>query len=99
MSTFSETFKLAAKDFVMQLKRFHITSVDDKDEETCIVCMDKLCDIDGCKIHEHEEPARLICGHVIGMKCAATWFSQSQQCPMCRAKVWEVLSPKGGHWF
>lgn len=91
---------LAAYDlFIEGLRRFHIITVEYKSEEKCIVCMEQLCDVDSCQQHGHEEPARLICGHVIGMNCAETWFLNSQQCPMCRAVVWDTPGPKGGHWF
>jgi hypothetical protein len=87
------------EEFLSCLRRYCITSVDHKSEEKCIVCMEKLCDVDGCHKQDHEEPARLSCGHIIGMNCAVSWFAESQQCPMCRAEVLEYSGPKGGHWF
>ncbi|KAF3044720.1 hypothetical protein E8E12_009744 [Didymella heteroderae] len=99
MPTFSKAYKDAYELFIRELRRFHITNVEYISEEKCIVCMEKLCDVDSCQRQEHEEPARLICGHVIGMNCAESWFFSSQQCPMCRAQVWGTPAPEGDYWF
>ncbi len=84
------TFKTVAEDFIYRLQKYCTITVDYKSEEECAICTLRLCEIDGCKIEDHEEPVRLHCGHVIGSDCAGQWFMLSQQCPMCRAVLLEV---------
>lgn len=84
------------EDFIKILQIYYTTTCESKDEDECLVCTQRLCDIDGCTKNEHEEPLRLPCGHVIGTDCAATWFKEHNSCPYCRAELY--LKPKS-HWF
>lgn len=92
-------FKATAEQFIHCLQKYCTTTVEEKAEEDCIVCTLRLCEIDGCTNDAHEEPVRLQCGHVIGTRCAATWFKQSQQCPMCRQVLFEVPESAESYFF
>ena len=54
-------------------------------EDACPICYDPITTIG--------DQMTLECGHAFHKKCAATWISTKESCPMCRAVV-HVPTPK-----
>lgn len=51
----------------------------------CAVCLDEI---------EGEQPARLVpgCNHGFHLECADAWLSKHSVCPVCRAKLDQILN-------
>ncbi|KAF3446828.1 hypothetical protein FNV43_RR12008 [Rhamnella rubrinervis] len=51
----------------------------------CPVCLDEI---------EGEQPARLVpgCNHGFHLECADAWLSKHSVCPVCRAKLNQILN-------
>ena len=57
----------------------HYKNVSYKNDDQCVICLEKFKDDDEIVILE--------CGHYFKKDCAINWLTDNQACPLCRSKL------------
>eukprot|EP00915_Cephaloidophora_sp_WS-2016_P008153 GHVH01011280.1.p1 GENE.GHVH01011280.1~~GHVH01011280.1.p1 ORF type:complete len:556 (+),score=63.55 GHVH01011280.1:13-1680(+) len=78
---------LAMESFLSQFPKATLEDVDRQD--TCIVCRETLYVDSG-------DPVELGCSHVFHYSCLKSWYTQQQNCPICRSEIDPSTKKKKG---
>lgn len=99
-SSARETYKEFKKllSFIELSKRLDSQLADASEEDLqsdnlCTICRDDMHSIDEYervfqkKISPRRKPKKIGCGHILHMGCLKDWLERSDNCPLCRRKV------------
>lgn len=73
------------------------TAEDLAHDNLCIVCREDMVtreslESNGKKFVGRRKPKKLSCGHILHMGCLKDWLERSDNCPLCRRKVFATKS-------
>lgn len=65
-------------------------------DSLCIICREDMCTPEkykeerGKNLHHRRRPKKLSCGHILHIGCLRDWLERSDNCPLCRQKVFSA---------